>query len=37
MAASQKGQVECVKMLLDSDAELNMQTNVSGVLCTPYM
>ena len=32
MAASQNGQVECVKMLLDMDAEVNMQKKVSGLI-----
>ena len=32
MVASQKGQVECVKMLLDRGAEVNMQKKVSGVI-----
>ena len=32
MVASQEGQVECVKMLLDSGAEVNMQNKVSGVI-----
>ena len=32
MAASEEGQVECVKMLLDRGAEVNMQKKVSGVI-----
>ena len=32
MAASQKGQVKCVKMLLDRGAMVNMQRKVSGVI-----
>ena len=32
MIASQKGQVECVKMLLDRGADINMQEEVSGVI-----
>ena len=32
MLASQKGQVDCVKMLLDRGAEINMQEEVSGVI-----
>ena len=32
MSASQKGQVECVKMLADRGAEVNMQKKVSGVI-----
>ena len=32
MKASEEGQVECVKMLLDKGAEVNMQDNVSGVI-----
>ena len=32
MMASQNGQVECVKMLLDQGAEINMQKQVSGVI-----
>ena len=31
MMASTAGQVECVKVLLDSVAEVNMQDKVSGV------
>ena len=36
MMASNAGQVECVKLLLDRGAEVNMQRKVSGVipLCT---
>ena len=30
--ASKAGQVECVKVLLDRGAEVNMQDNVSGVI-----
>ena len=32
MVASQKGQVECVKILLDRGAEVNMQEEVSGII-----
>ena len=32
MLASQEGKVECVDMLLDSGADINMQTEVSGVI-----
>ena len=32
MLASQEGQVECVTMLLDRSAEINMQEEVSGVI-----
>ena len=32
MRASGAGQVECVKMLLDMDAQVNMQDKVSGVI-----
>ena len=32
MSASQKGQMECVKMLADRGAEVNMQKKVSGVI-----
>ena len=32
MAASQKGQVKCVMMLLDRGAMVNMQRKVSGVI-----
>ena len=32
MAASKKGQVECVKMLLDRGAEVNMQKKVNDVI-----
>ena len=32
MVASQEGQVECVKMLLDRGAEVNMPKKVSGVI-----
>ena len=32
MKASVIGQVECVKMLLDRGAEVNMQDKVSGVI-----
>ena len=37
--ASKAGQVECVKMLLDRGAEINMQNQVSGVIinCVPAM
>ena len=36
MMASQKGQVESVKLLLDRGAEINMQNKVTGVIihCT---
>ena len=32
MVASQERQVECVKMLLDRGAEVNMPKKVSGVI-----
>ena len=32
MVASQKGQEECLKILLDRGAEVNMQKKVSGVI-----
>ena len=32
MRASGTGEVECVKMLLDMDAEVNMQNMVSGLI-----
>ena len=32
MVASKEGHVECVKMLLDRGAEVNMQEEVSGVI-----
>ena len=32
MKASEEGQVECVKMLMDSGAKVNMQNKVSGVI-----
>ena len=32
MMASGAGQVECVKVLLDRGAEINMQDEVSGVI-----
>ena len=32
MAASNVGTVECVKMLLDRGAEVNMQNVVSGII-----
>ena len=32
LMASQEGKVECVEMLLDSGADINMQTEVSGVI-----
>ena len=31
MKASEAGQVECIKVLLDRGAEVNMQDKVSGV------
>ena len=34
MSASQEGHVECVKMLLDSGAEVNMQRKVSSINST---
>ena len=37
MSASQKGHVECVKMLADRGAEVNMQKKVSGVIIDRYM
>ena len=32
MLASQEGKVECMEMLLDKGADINMQTEVSGVI-----
>ena len=32
MKASEAGQVECVKLLLDRGTEVNMQNKVSGVI-----
>ena len=32
MKASEVGQVECVKMLMDRGAKVNMQDEVSGVI-----
>ena len=32
MVASQEGHVECVKMLLDRGAEVNMQNKASGAI-----
>ena len=32
MMASEAGQVECIKVLLDRGAEVNMQDKVSGVI-----
>ena len=32
MKASEEGQVECVKMLMDRGAKVNMQDEVSGVI-----
>ena len=32
MFASQEGQVECAKMLVNKGAEINMQEEVSGVI-----
>ena len=32
MKASEEGQVECVKMLMDRRAKVNMQNKVSGVI-----
>ena len=37
MMASQAGQVECVKVLLERGAEVNIQDMVCGVSCTVYM
>ena len=37
MLASQDGNVECVKKLLDRGADINMQTEVSGVIITVSM
>ena len=34
MNASGAGNVECVKVLLDRGAEVNMQDKVIGTLCT---
>ena len=35
MMASEAGQVECIKVLLDRRAEVNMQDKVSGVDVNP--
>ena len=35
MMASEAGQVECIKLLLDRGAEVNMQNKVSGVDVNP--
>ena len=35
MMASKAGQVECIKMLLDRGAEVNLQGKVSGVDIDP--
>ena len=35
MKASAAGQVECIKVLLDRGAEVNMQSMVSGVDVNP--
>ena len=35
MKASEAGKVECIKVLLDSGAEVNMQGKVSGVDVNP--
>ena len=32
MMASEAGQVECIKVLLDRGAEVNMQDKVSGII-----
>ena len=32
MIASEEGKVECVEMLLDRGADINMQNKVSGVI-----
>ena len=37
MLASQEGNVECVKKLLDRGANISMQTEVSGVIITVSM
>ena len=34
MKASEAGHIECVQVLLDKGADVNMQDNVSGVICT---
>ena len=34
MKASVAGHIECVNVLLDKGAEVNMHDNVSGVICT---
>ena len=36
MKASEAGKVECIKVLLDRGAEVNMQDEVSGVDVTHY-
>ena len=37
MKASEAGQVECIKVLLDRGAEVNMQDTVSGVDVNPLL
>ena len=37
MKASEAGQMECVKMLVDRGAEVNMQDKVSGVDVNPLL
>ena len=32
MTASEAGHMECIKVLLDKGADVNMQTRVSGVI-----
>ena len=35
ICASVEGKVECVKMLLDCGVQVNMQNEVSPVICSP--
>ena len=36
ISASSEGHLECVKVLLDKGAEVNMQKKVSAVLVGPF-
>ena len=37
MSASQEGQVECVMVLLDKGAKVNIQNRVSGVIIHKFI